>query len=98
MAAVVTETWLADGPHLEDDKQDLLLGAVLGILCKNRKRNQSGVAHGGVAIVYKEDSIVFKEKSFPNPDQFEVLVAAGTMQGHARKMSGRLLYASQLYH
>lgn len=87
-AAVVTETWLADGPHLEDDRQDLLLGAGLEVLCKNRERKVStGVAHGGVAIIYKEENISkFKEIPFPNPDCFEVLVAAGSMQGHARKM------------
>ena len=38
--AAVTETWLADGAHLEEDKQDLLLGAGLGIIYRNRKKIQ----------------------------------------------------------
>ena len=53
--AVVTETWLADGRTLEEDKQDLLLGAGLSLICKNRWPNHRGVAYGGVGLLSKED-------------------------------------------
>ena len=45
--AVVTETWLADGVTLEEDKQDLLLGAGISMLCKNRPCDNRGQAYGG---------------------------------------------------
>lgn len=86
-AAVVTETWLADGQHLNDDSQDLFLGAGLSMICRNRPRNPAtGVAHGGVAIIYKEEDVKYKEISFPNPESFEILVAAGSIQGHIRQI------------
>ena len=37
--AIITESWLKDGKKLESDKQDISLGAGLGLLCKNRKPN-----------------------------------------------------------
>lgn len=85
--AIVTETWLSDGQHLEDDRQDQFLGAGLSMICKNRKPNPlTDVAHGGVAIIYKEQNLMMKQIDFPNPDNFELVVAAGSLQGHSRKM------------
>ena len=50
--AVITETWSADGQHLDDDRQDLFLGADLSMLCRNRHANpKTGVAHGGIALL-----------------------------------------------
>ena len=57
------------------------------MICKNRKPNPlTGVAHGGVAIIYKEQNLMMKQIDFPNPDNFELVVAAGSLQGHSRKM------------
>ena len=85
--AIVTETWLADGASLEDDKQDLFLGAGVSMLTKNRKRNSSGVAHGGVALLFREEACNFKEISLSKDGQeFEVLTAVGSLQGHSRKV------------
>ena len=85
--SIITETWLSDGQHLEDDRQDLLLGAGLSMINRNRPRNMStGLAHGGVALFFREEICTFKEIPFPNPDGFEVLVAAGSIQGHTRKI------------
>ena len=36
--------------------------------------------------MYKSSDITLKEITFPNPDNFEVVVAAGTIQGHVRKI------------
>ena len=45
--AVVTETWLQDGQQLQDDVDDLLHGAGLGLITRNRPPNSRGVSHGG---------------------------------------------------
>ena len=34
--AIVTESWFRDGPQLEADKEDLILGSGIGLLCMNR--------------------------------------------------------------
>ena len=84
--AVVTETWLSDGPHLEDDRQDLLLGAGLSMINKNREQSINGVTHGGVVVLFREEDCSFKEITFDNPDNCEVLVMVGSIQGLQRKV------------
>ena len=85
--AVITETWLRDGPELERDLQDLDDGAGVLSLTKNREPNPStGTSHGGVAIMYKKRLGRFKEIPVANPDKFEVLPAVGTIMGSSRKM------------
>ena len=85
--AVVTETWLMDGQTLEEDKQDLLLGAGLSLICKNRPPDSRGVSYGGVALFFKEELCSFKEVRFDNPQNFEILAAIGSIQGHSRKVA-----------
>ena len=85
--AVVTETWLADGATLEENKQDLLLGAGISLLCKNRMPDHRRVAYGGVGLFFKEDLCNFKELKLANPDNFEVLPAVGPVQGLSRKIA-----------
>ena len=50
--AVITETWLADGQGLDEDVDDLLEGAGLGMLYRNRPPGRRGTSHGGVAVLY----------------------------------------------
>lgn len=83
---VVTETWLADGQGLEDDKQDLFLGAGISMMCKNRNRNDRGLVHGGVAVLYNEQICNFSRIDFKNEEDFEILAAAGKMPGLQRKI------------
>ena len=78
--AVITETWLADRATLEEDKHDLLLGAGLSLIHKNRIPNSRGMAYGGVGIFYREDLCSFKKFKFDNPENFEVLAAIGSIQ------------------
>ena len=85
--ALVTETWLADGTTLEDDKQDLLLGAGLTLLCKNRKPDHRGVAYGGVGLLFKDELCSFKQIELDNPGDFEILTAIGSIQGLSRKVA-----------
>ena len=94
----VTETWLSDGQSLDEDKQDLFLGAGLSMLCKNRPKNSnSNTSYGGVAIFYREDVCNFKEITFPNQDNYEVLTAVGTMVGHVRKVVAVACYIPPNY-
>ena len=83
---VVTETWLADGHGLDDDVDDLLLGAGLGMLYRNREANSRGVAHGGVAIFYKESSMSMKAVKLHNPGKYEVVMGVATVKGYSRKL------------
>ena len=84
---VVTETWLADGITLEEDKQDLLLGAGLSIICRNRKPDLRGNAYRGVALVYREELCNFKSLQLDNPSNFEILTAVGSAHSLTRKIA-----------
>ena len=85
--ALVTETWLSDGKTLEEDKQDLFLGAGLSLICKNRRADSRGQSYGGVGLVYKEDLCNFKELELDNPGNHEVLTAVGSIRGLSRKIA-----------
>ena len=82
--AVITETWLSDGPSLAEDLEDLKLGAGLGMLTKNRPANPQGYSHGGIALVYHESAASFHEVKLRNVSDLEVLVATGKFQGLAK--------------
>ena len=84
--AAVTETWLADGKTLDEDITDLNIGAGMGFLYKNRSQNQSGVAHGGVAVAFKTSCCNLKKLELSNPLGFEVMIAAGRVTGYSRQV------------
>ena len=84
--AIVTETWLAEGKTLEEDRQDLLLGAGISMICRNRKPDIRGMSYGGVAILSRDELCKFVQISVPNPDEYEVVLAAGSIQGHSEKL------------
>ena len=80
---VVTETWLSDGDSLQRDIEDLVHGAGVGLVCKNRPVNQVGVSHGGVTVVYRTDGCsAMQEIKLDNPDDFEVLATLATLPGY----------------
>ena len=83
---VITETWLADGDTLQTDIEDLSNGAGLGLICLNREPNQAGVAHGGVAVAYKNSACTMKKLDMPNPEKFEILVTLASLPGYSRKL------------
>ena len=86
--AIITETWLKDGPELDQLCSDLELGAGLCTLSLNRAANPTtGVAHGGVAIITRKCAGKFKPFDFPNPDNFEVLCAVGQLTGTSKKLA-----------
>ena len=84
--AIVTETWMKKGQAMTELEDELLLGNGLGIMARNREALSNGVAYGGVALVWKEALGSFREVELPNPQGYEVLVAAGTVRGYSRKM------------
>ena len=85
--AVVTETWLEDGPSLDEDVADLSAGAGLGLITKNRRNKAAnGVTYGGVAVLWQEGQCTLREVCFKNPEEYEILVCAGSIKGHSRKI------------
>ena len=84
--AVVTETWLSDGPGLDEDLEMLEAGAGISMVTLNRERNNQGFSHGGVAIVYQTSQCTFKRIPLHNPNNFEVLAAAGKFSGFSRQI------------
>ena len=87
--AFVTETWLKDGQELEEDVADLSAGAGLGLLARNRNvPAANGVTYGGVAVLWREDCCNFKEVRIPGLqlEDLELLICAGAMRGHTRKV------------
>ena len=95
--SVVTETWLSDGDSLQTDLDDLEHGVDLGCVYKNRPTNARGFSHGGVAIIYRKSNVTMKPLEIPNPDDFERLVAVGTVRGHARKLAVVAIYLPPNY-
>ena len=83
---VVTETWLADGEQLERDVEDLANGAGLGFLYRNRRANANGVAHGGVAVVYKKNACNMTKIEIQNSGDFEIIAALGNLPGYKEKL------------
>ena len=72
--AIVTETWFKNGDSLNKEAEDLLLGHDITMHSRNRPPGRLGVAHGGIAIMSKASVMKTKIVSFPNPDEYEVLV------------------------
>ena len=84
--AVVTETWLRDGRELEDRREIMREEMGLHMIARNRGVLSNGVAYGGVAVVWREGNLSFKEVVVKNPAHYEVVVAASSIKGHCRKL------------
>ena len=84
--AVISETWFSNNKEQEIAVKNLLLGHGLTVFAKNRPPGPAGFSHGGIALVIKDNVSKFKQLDYPNPGDFEVLVAGGTVQKLRRKM------------
>ena len=60
-------------------------GRGLGILTRNREPLASGVAYGGVALLWKEGQVNFGDVPIKNEARYEVLICARSVPGHTRK-------------
>ena len=76
--AILTETLLTSGPSLDEDIEDLRLGASVGLLVRNRDPGSAGFSHGGVGVAFREATCNFRQIH-------EVLAAIGNIPGQARK-------------
>ena len=72
--AIITETWLVDGPVYETVKDDLNLGRGIGLLCQNRKASNGRNTGGGVAVAYKNGKISVKSYPFKK-SRCEIVIA-----------------------
>ena len=71
---------------MSEISQRLSLGHGLGMLAKSREASVNGVSYGRVAVLWKESIASFKKVEIPNLQGFEILVAAGSIRGHSRKL------------
>ena len=82
---VVTETWL--GKETAEAQERFREEGGIGFLSRNRNQAASnGVYYGGVAVLWKEGVCNLTKIYIPNPNDFEVLVMAGSIRGHSRKL------------
>ena len=80
---VVTETWL-DGEPIEEELSE---EHGIGFISRNRtQRATNDVRYGGVAVAWRESHASLKRLDINNPEDKEVLVATGKINGHIRKM------------
>ena len=79
--AIVTETWMRDGEDLENVKDDLREGYELEMICRNRPVGDNGLAHGGVAVLYKKNLLNLKEIEIGNTEGFEIVGTLGNIKG-----------------
>ena len=85
--AIITETWLRGGKEQEDVRELLEEGNDLSFITKNRPEPAAnGVHYGGVAAVWRNSRCSMKEVSIVNPNNYEILVTAGKLSGHTRKL------------
>ena len=94
---VVTETWLSDGPTLEQEVDNLVLGTGLQMLYRNRECNERGFSHGGVAIVFKETMMDLRVVRLYNPGKAEMLLATGCVKGCLKKIEVLACYLPPNY-
>ena len=71
---------MTDGHGLDDDVDDLLHGAGLGLLYRNRPPNDRGFSHGGVGVFFKEGELSLSKVKMHNPDNYEVLMCVGSLK------------------
>ena len=91
--AVVTETWFREDHQLCRDPAELVETAGLNMLTRCREAEANGVAYGGgVALV-----CTFKQVRIKNTDRYEMLVAAGSLPRHSRRLVVVACYVPQNY-
>ena len=94
---IITETWLTDDPDLDEEIEDLVLGTGLQMIYRNRKANDRGFSHGGVAVIYKEATMNMKAVKLSNPEKYEVLLTTGRMRGCPKPLAVLACYLPPNY-
>ena len=85
--ALILETWLKDNNEMDRLKDDTEYGHDVGIIAKHRPRrkNDSYVAGGGVAILYNKQLVALKEYTVCK-NNFEVVTAVGKLPNIKNKL------------
>ena len=83
--AIVTETWMKND-MMDGLREDFLEGEGFRVAARNREVGGNGVAYGGVAVFWRDSFVRMAGIDLKNPDKYEVVVAAGSMKGHTRKL------------
>ena len=69
----------------------------MGVLYRNRPVSNTGLAHGGVGIVYKKYFLSMRKIDIGNSDNFEVLGALGNIKGISKKVLVLACYVPPSY-
>ena len=72
--------------HEEELAEELSEGNALGFIARSRQPTNNGVVYGGVAVVWRHSMGLFKQVPVKNEEHYEVLIAAGSLKGHSRKL------------
>lgn len=83
---VVTETWFKEGRKLDEDSEWMRETAGLGMISRCRRAQENGVAYGGVSLIWGDSLFSMRRVRMANPEDFEVVVGAGSLRGHTRKV------------
>lgn len=83
--AIVSETWFKD-EMVKELQERFSQGEGFQLVTRNREAGQNRVAYGGIALIWRESFVRMKEIVFKNPERYEMVVAAGSMKGHTRKL------------
>ena len=82
--SIITETWMRDGPELEELVSDFKKATGWACIAKNRQANlNTGVVHGGIAVFYRTSVASFKKIDI-DVGEFEILLVVGTLAGSSR--------------
>ena len=83
--ALVTESWLRDGPQLRADIDDLNDGKNIDMITYNRKTRSKKTAGGGIALLFNKSRICFKEYKV-RKGKAEILCATAKIKNTSRKL------------
>ena len=83
--AIVSETWLIDGPVTDGVKEELNQGYGLDLLTQNRRTTQGRNTGGGVAIVFRKKDIMLRTYRFKK-NSCELVAATGKLKGSSRPL------------
>ena len=83
--AVITESWLRDGPQLRKSIDDLKEGRDIDMLTMNRRTRSNKTAGGGIAILFNKNRLTFKEYKIKK-GKSEVICATAKIVNTSRQL------------
>lgn len=83
--AVITESWLRDGPQLRKSIEDLREGRDIDMLTMNRRTRSNKTAGGGIAILFNKNKLTFKEYKIRR-GKSEIICATARIVNTSRRL------------